>query len=373
MLEQSIESRRVVALPALLWLVPAIGLVIVGLLASKYQFAVASVPFWLCAFFWRWPGEAPFQAFFSKTALEVSDPPIQVPYEEMQALIAGRRPANPYKAGPASYPITIVHSNGVVRIPADLNAPSDEVYAFLYNRFQSNGTPPVDPQLTRYLAHQQKLFGAERVWSYRARKYLGRRARSRGWQVLFLSLFLGALGWIGFGAMGPSMGWIDKVDQASWFGVGFSVGIVGLVATALTILSGTFFLFSSPAGRTLEMPAKLRAAGLVVSPEGIALAQADLTGQMRWNEVRDLKFVRRAARVIGGLGGHGIILHVAGAAIIVADIYDRPLPLIHQLMLHYWSADRKGEEPDQSWHFDPHRLLEPDMDQGIRARPGRTE
>src|SRR5262249_12438019 len=203
-----------------------------------------------------------------------------IPYAEMQALIAGRRPVNPFKAGPRSYPISIVHSDGVVRIPARLNVPSDEVYAFLYTRFSSHGSPSADPQLTCYRACQEKQFGAERVWSYRARKYLGARSYSRGWQVVFLAMFLSGLLWIAFGAIGPSRRWIDIVDQASWSGVGMSVGIVGAVAITMTIVGRTFFLFYPPAGRVLQVPAKLRQAGLVITPEGIALAQADLTGQM---------------------------------------------------------------------------------------------
>lgn len=35
-------------------------------------------------------------------------------------------------------------------------------------------------------------------------------------------------------------------------------------------------------------------------------------------------------------GSVGLRLRVAGAELIVADIYDRPLSIIHRQLLHYW-------------------------------------
>src|SRR5713226_3412413 len=94
------------------------------------------------------------------------------------------------------------------------------------------------------------------------------------------------------------------------------------------------------------------------SLKGIALAQADLKGRMHWDEVHEINFVRHTSGkqlFFGGLGGHGIVLKVAGAMIVIADVYDRPLPLIHQLLLYYWE-DRGDEERDRVWHFDAQRL-----------------
>jgi hypothetical protein len=102
--------------------------------------------------------------------------------------------------------------------------------------------------------------------------------------------------------------------------------------------------------------------------------QADLKGQMRWDEVKEINFVRRTSGkqfFFGGLGGHGIVLKVAGAMIVIPDVYDRPLPLIHQLLLYYWE-DRTAEERHRVWHFDAERLEETLQDDPRRSGGGDT-
>jgi hypothetical protein len=143
---------------------------------------------------------------------------------------------------------------------------------------------------------------------------------------------------------------------------------VALVAGTL----GTLFVLYR---RVLRVPSKLRRASLVISPKGIALAQADLKGQMSWDEVREIKFVRHTTgkhALFGGLGGHGIVLTVPGAMIVIPDIYDRPLPLIHQLMLYYWSEEQSGEDPDRVWQFDAKWLEDTLRDRPERDRSADT-
>ena len=46
------------------------------------------------------------------------------------------------------------------------------------------------------------------------------------------------------------------------------------------------------------------------------------------------------------------MLKVAGAAIPILDVYDRPLPVIHQLLWHYWKGDKARDRREEVWHFD---------------------
>ena len=82
---------------------------------------------------------------------------------------------------------------------------------------------------------------------------------------------------------------------------------------------------------------------LVISPGGMAMVQGDMTGQLRWDELRDIRF-RPKPTFLGlqsaGAGMLGIHLVVAGATIVVLDLYDRPLEMIHEQLRAYWEGDR---------------------------------
>jgi hypothetical protein len=268
----------------------------------------------------------------------------------MQGLLAGRRRSpNPYRAGPRSYPIQVIHENGVVRIPARLNVPSDQVYTFLYSRFSSHGSRDVHPTLADYLRYQERRFGAGRVWSYRARRYRGMPSRHPRFSLFCLAVVLAGLAWGVIGTLRSEPGWA----------VG---GFLG--AFAFGLCAGALALQARP----LAVPAKLRQASLVITPAGIALAQADMQGQLNWDEVRAVQYkphVPYGSPMFGGgsLQGAGIVLKVAGALIVIFDVYDRPLPLIHQLIRYYWSGDSEREGADQVWSFDAARAF--------AAEPGR--
>jgi hypothetical protein len=92
----------------------------------------------------------------------------------------------------------------------------------------------------------------------------------------------------------------------------------------------------------------------VICPDGLALVQGDLTGELRWDEVRDVKMptARAGLQMSSGIPGPAIVLKVAGAAIPILDVYDRPLPVIHQLLSHYWKGDKVRDRREEVWHFD---------------------
>jgi hypothetical protein len=81
-----------------------------------------------------------------------------------------------------------------------------------------------------------------------------------------------------------------------------------------------------------------REASLVIGPLGLAVVQGDLKGEMRWGELRQLhmKAPRFAAYANRMKLGPGIRLVVEGATIVIADLYDRPLRVIHQRIMDYW-------------------------------------
>lgn len=331
MIGQTIESRPRLPLGAIFWLMVALLMDVLAVLQANVHIAVGSLFPWLLAIvFWRMR-ERSFTVRFTETGLEVREPPLEVRYAELQGLLAPRRPANPFKAGPRSYLIHIFHLGGVVRIPARLNFPSDEVFSFLYGRFSPSGSREMPSKLVDFLRQRERRFGPEQVWTYRSRVHMGRGNRHPRWKAFFLALALAAAAWLAWGIVQKAEGWI----------IGGSVGM---------FLGGWFLLLLWLDGRrNFNGIRRGQQCGLVVAPDGLALVQGDLVGELRWDEVRDVKIGQSPAAFQFTISRppSGIILKVEGAIIVIADVYDRPLALIHQNIRHYWQGQRREDDWDR--------------------------
>ncbi|HEY7422643.1 MAG TPA: hypothetical protein VH682_00150 [Gemmataceae bacterium] len=321
MIGQTIEFRPSLPLGAILWLLLAVLLDVLAAVQGNVHLAVGSLFPWLFALFlWR-TRTRPFTARFTETTLEVDEPPVEVPYANLQGLLAPRRPANPFKAGPRSYRIQVIHTDGVLRIPARLNVPSDEVFSFLYRQFSPSGSRDVPATLVDFLRRKEREFGREHTWTYQARAHRGQTKSHPRLMAFFLALLVAGGGWLAWGIVRGQGGWIAG-------------GIFGLV------WGGLFsFLFWLSGRQSLAGVRKGRQAGLVIAPDGLALAQGDMVGQLRWDEVRDVKLGKSAASfqfTMSAQSLRGIVIKVEGAAIVIVDVYDRPLALIYQNICHYW-------------------------------------
>src|SRR5262245_24543700 len=100
MIGQTIESRPRPPLGAIFWLLLALVLDGLAVVQGNVHLAVVSILPWLvAALIWR-IRERSLTVRFTETALEVDEPPLEVRYADLQGLLAPRRPANPFKAGP---------------------------------------------------------------------------------------------------------------------------------------------------------------------------------------------------------------------------------------------------------------------------------
>jgi hypothetical protein len=87
-----------------------------------------------------------------------------------------------------------------------------------------------------------------------------------------------------------------------------------------------------------------RRAGLVIAPPGIALVQGDLAGELRWDQIRNIRFpaAAKSNHAFGGgpkdgYNGPVILLEVGGAAVRIYDIYNQPLDTIHEQLNRYYA------------------------------------
>jgi hypothetical protein len=211
------------------------------------------------------------------------------------------------------------------------------LYSFLYHRLSSSGSREVDQTLANYLHEKVQHYGTDRVWKYARRSYL------RG---SVLSLF-----WLRFW-----QGYL--LTSVLWFVVGISLDLPGWLLAGLIsfIIAGmmTLHMWLSARGKKAGRTRSGRQSSLVICPDGLALCQGDLVGQLRWDEIRSIRIVRTQ-----------IQLKLEGAEINISDIYDRPLPLIHQLLLYYYEGERDREQP--VWRFDATRLRETDREEARKT------
>src|SRR5262249_4134951 len=228
--------------------------------------------------------------------------------------------------------VQLIHAGGVIRIPPRLNVRSDELFAFLLDQVPRSGSRNLPEVLAKYCAQQEARFGPERVFSYRARPH---RARSRRRIAIALCVASGLAGlsWIVAGLL------LGK-DREPWIVFGIFVAVfAGLFALAFRFESAT------------PKVSNWRQSGLVIGPLGLALIQGEMRGELRWDELRHIRLGSKPGFFEVRLSGarlRGIDLVVEGATITIADLYDRPLRLIHARLLAYWQGQDANTARGQS-------------------------
>lgn len=332
MIGQTLTARRPFPLFALFFMLVALANVVVALGGDELRFLLFALPTALIALQLYRTRPGPFHATLTETAIVATEPAVTVPYDSIQGLLAGSRHADPYRRGSRRFSIQIRNDTCVLEIPPCPNVPSDEVYRFIFRQVPTRGAEPVHPSLSGYLRDKQHTFGSQRVWQFGPRQRvcgvrIGHRQRAAA-----IALFLSSVVYVVFG-IGAGRG------NEGWLGGG-----VGMAVAA-----GILWLIGWERARRFNLIQKDGKASVVISPDGLALLQGELRGEMCWNELLDVK--------LGGGGATfsfsseenivGILLKVAGANIVMFDAFDRPLTIIFQQICYYWrSKEKQLGEPD---------------------------
>jgi hypothetical protein len=266
-----------------------------------------------------------------ETGLVLEDAPDRIPYEAIESLtLAGLS----QELGRASRPgaIVLTHPGGVLEIPAARQVPSCRIYAWLLSRTIGSGSRAVNARLREFMDAESARFGDERVWTFAARRHLGRRPSTLRTQAWLMAAGCAGVAWIIAGAVLSS----SHGDAfGPWAGFG----------TLLLVLSFCGWLLAwarqrHPAAGNRQWPES----SLVISPTGIAMVQGDLCGSLRWDELREVGY-RRAGKFLpltsadAATGLVGLRLSVAGAEIGIPDVFDRPLAVIAMVIRHYWRGE----------------------------------
>ncbi len=299
-------------------------LLLVGAIASASpHFAVAAIlPLAIAsAMLLTRPGR--FSAELTEEGLELTDSALLIPYAAIEGLTVTGKPTRPRA------PLYVFHAGGVVAVPAQLNLPTNELFGFLASRMSESGSRDVPAPLVKYLSRQAETFGDAKVFSFRARPHPTPYPRKRAVAVC-LAVAATGLAWL---VVGIALG----KNYAPWAVIG------GFLAFLFALFAGAFRLES---GRRTRIK-NWRQSGLVIGPAGLALIQGDMRGELRWGELRKIEYREKprsfrlegtAFRLEADTPQRGIHLVVEGARIVIADIYDRPLPLIYDRIRSYWQG-----------------------------------
>jgi hypothetical protein len=325
-----ISSKSSFPLAAFIWAIVAAALMGPGIAVGNYHMILASLPaLALAGGLWLFK-PAGVQLELTETSLRLLEPPEEIPYCSIESMMLGNRPQDPKKPGLKPGPLMIMHCLGALQVPARISTSVTELYRFLLDKAGGTGSRDVNPRLGKHLAQEESTFGADKVWTFCARRHMGRRASTRRSRACCLLLIATGIIWI---CASPILFHSRKDQIPIWLGWGI----------ILSVFSFLFWLMFKEQQRHPD--SRLRGwekASLIVSPSGIAIVQGDLEGRLRWDELREAQLdpgrVHFAINSKGLMRG-GIRLIVAGADIRIADIYDRPMPVIYSVMHRFWKGD----------------------------------
>lgn len=274
-----------------------------------------------------------FRGLLTDEALCSENPPLTLPYAEIEGLTingVGYDPDTPKLKGH----LMVIHRQGVLEIPKLQNVPSHKLYRAILTMLPTTGNPKLSSSFAEHVAKESALFGHDRVHVFGRRKVLGRRPSTRRSQLCAALLLFCGIGWcLIFAFADPD----ERRNYEPWVAWGFVLSLLSTLAWLIQYLRQIPLVGNARS---------LKNAELVISPTGLAVQQGDLQGHLRWAELLDVRchgrtpiFVMSRAELPKGV----IHLVVAGAAVQLADVYDRPIALIHRLILRYWKRDQTPE------------------------------
>jgi len=260
---------------------------------------------------------------FTATGFAIEGQVGEIPYTNVEGIACS-------SVEPRIGDIAIVSTDAVIRLPRDPFTDGRDVYNFLHQQLTISGSRDVPNSLSAYSREQRALFGEHLVFTYRRR---GQRKIMPGQTpalAFFLATFATGIIWIVMAAVLPDK--LGKSAHEGWLAGGSTLAFFSFLALLILLAR-----YTNPQQKAVHLR-KLSELGLVISPQGIALMQGPVQGQLAWRELTDIKFKNVAKDALQrDIHRSYLILFVPGANIVVPDVYDRPLAIIHRRIREYWA------------------------------------
>lgn len=223
--------------------------------------------------------------------------------------------------------VHVLHERGVFSIPPQRDIEARELMTFLVSRLNEHDFACATNDLKIVLQNQVAKFGADQVYVYLPRRHMVKRLSGRGLRAFSVGcMFAGLLLITAAAVWGFTM---PRAEPAPLIGMGM---FLFLVATLLLVVSSS--------NSTLRGGhRKWHQSGVVITPQGMALIQDTLRGEMLWGELRKLVFPtkRRSFESIQDTRIGSISLEFSkNEGVEIFDIYNHPLEVIHARIKQYW-------------------------------------
>jgi hypothetical protein len=242
---------------------------------------------------------------FGESALVCEEPPLELPYNQICGLTVHSLPYLADQA-PRGGIVRVMTHTRILELGGRLNLFRGQLMHRLLDRIPRGGELPDQPMLDNFARSEREQFGDERVWTFRAIEHC--RESLLGYGIVGWGLLLLTAVWL----------------VAAFENPGWAAGVISalLGAGLIAVLASRGKMHQRMAGKHWQE------SGLVISPTALAMIQGDLQGKARWSEIKSVKYVRQR-----------MVVEVAGASFFIADIYDRPIQQIHELVRLYTSGD----------------------------------
>lgn len=296
------EARSPGALAPVIWAAAGAALAVAGVALGAASLAMVGVFPLVLAALLSLGRTSGVQFTLEDNGMRVLRDGTWIPYDSIRKITVRNLPWN---GGPPAAPIVIEHAAGRLFVPPGLSVPPDDLYAWLSARVPPQPPPVCPPELADYHAAQVAKFGADKV------ELIVRRPASPSLGLgvagqLALACLLTAIAWGVLAAVGRD--WFHDADERDAWGIAaLSVGLITFVVALIMVAVSS--------GRKSHLKKAGRAA-IIVGPAGLAMKQADMKGQLRWEEILG---------VTPAAGGSQLRIAVRGARIVVLDVYDRSL------------------------------------------------
>jgi hypothetical protein len=341
------NERRIESLPSLPFGAVTSGLVciaslVVGAVLGNIHYCVfALAPGLLTIAFWNFRAR-PIAFEIADDGLHIESQKMDIPYASIESIYLNGKLQDFNEPNLKSGDLLILHEKGYLEIPARLSVPVVDLYRFLGAVVPPRGSGSVHSELSAHLQNEETVFGPERVYAFSTRTSKGTRSARFRMAVYFGLLMFCGIVWAVCGGTFLA----TRLEPSPWMFVGI----------LLAVFSGLFMILAMARSLRYGIREKLKNSSMIISPTGVALLQGDLKGQVRWDELRDIRFRPKMRSFIVSNEENmtlvpGIQLIVPGACIDIYDIYNRPLTQIYHLLLRYWKGDEQppckvGDESD---------------------------
>jgi hypothetical protein len=308
-----------------LWMLVLAGIATIGASAPRGAWvAVPAALFFmtiLCLFFFM--RKSTRRLRFTGDGVELTHPEETLVYHEIVEIFAPERGDRPGK----NFPIHLLCERSYSTIPASVRADSETLYRFLRTQpLGERAISAVPPVLRDFLKQQLTVHGPEDIYIYQPRLSLRSTRRAGIGEWLCLSLVPAGLALI-------------VIDIA----LGQRAGGIGTLLGIPVVFIGVLVYLGAVLRRKLSRPTvkNWQQAALIIGPDGLALVQGDLTGELRWRELQHMAATSGMSSfsltaVDSKSKIPGIALVVAGATITIADIYHWPIAHAQRRIEEHW-------------------------------------